>query len=187
VDGSRKIVESFVPDDILKEAGDKRAGLVMEGMVKGKYAAVDLKKPEWIGIGAFDRAYDVFGDGSAYIIDAPGHSSGHQMMLLRTTSGSNENEHTFVLLAGDCYHHPDLLKEPKRTARPPYAKSGMHADPEQAVNTMLRTREFTQKDNVWVIGAHDISVGEGINPGVKELEGLVGINNWLEKGWKKRL
>ncbi|KAL1800166.1 hypothetical protein ACET3X_000508 [Alternaria dauci] len=187
VDGSRKIVESYVPDDVLREAGDKRAGQVTEGMAQGKYVAVDLKKPEWIGIGAFDRGYDVFGDGSAYIVDAPGHSPGHQMMLVRTTSGSTENEHTFVLLAGDCYHHPDLLKEPRRTARPPYSESGMHADPEQAIDTMFRTREFARKDNIWVIGAHDMTVGEGIDSGVKELEGLVEINNWLEKGWKKQL
>lgn len=187
VDGSRKIVESYVPDDVLREAGDKRAGQVMEGMVKGKYAAVDLKKPEWIGLGSFDRAYDVFGDKSAYIIDAPGHSPGHQMMLVRTMSGSTEKESTFVLLAGDCYHHPDLLKEPKLTARPPYAKSGMHADPEQAVDTMLRTRKFARQDNVWVVGAHDTSVGEGIKSGVNEIIGLVEMNDWLAKGWKKSI
>ena len=187
VDGSRKIVESYVPDDVLKEAGDKRAGQVMEGMAKGKYAAVDLKKPEWMALGAFERAYDVFGDGSAYIVDAPGHSAGHQMMLVRTTRGSGEEESSFVLLAGDCFHHADILKEPRRTARPPYAKSGMHVDPEQAVETMLRTREFARRDNVWVIGAHDASVGEGINPGVKELEGLIQMNAWLEKGWKKAI
>ncbi|KNG47544.1 hypothetical protein TW65_05581 [Stemphylium lycopersici] len=187
VDGSRKIVESYVPDDVLREAGDKRAGQVMEGMVKGKYAAVDLKKPDWMALGAFERAYDVFGDGSAYIIDAPGHSVGHQMMLVRTTLGSEEKDSSFVLLAGDCFHHAEILKDPRRTARPPYAKSGMHVDPEQAVDTMLRTREFARRDDVWVIGAHDASVGEGIKPGVKELEGLTEINAWLEKGWKKAI
>jgi glyoxylase-like metal-dependent hydrolase (beta-lactamase superfamily II) len=185
VDGSRKIVESYVPDDVLREAGDKRAGQVMEGMMKGNYAAVDLKKQEWIGLGAFDRAYDVFGDGAAYLIDAPGHSAGHQMMLVRTTSGSTESENTFVLLAGDCFHHADLLKEPKRTARPPYSKSCMHADPEQAIDTIFRTREFARNKNIWVIGAHDPSIGEGPKPGEKEINGLVEINGWHEKGWKK--
>jgi glyoxylase-like metal-dependent hydrolase (beta-lactamase superfamily II) len=185
VDGSRKIVESYVPDDVLREAGDKRAGQVMEGMTKGNYAAVDLKKQEWIGLGAFDRAYDVFDDGAAYLIDAPGHSAGHQMMLVRTTSGSTESENTFVLLAGDCFHHADLLKEPKRTARPPYSKSCMHADPEQAIDTIFRTREFVRNKNIWVIGAHDPSIGEGPKPGEKEINGLVEINEWHEKGWKK--
>lgn len=184
-DGSRKIVEAFVPDELLKTAGDKRAGKVMDGLQKGLYTAVDLKKPEWFGLGSFDRAFDVFGDGSAYLIDAPGHSSGHQMMLIRTTSGPSDD--TFVLLAGDCFHHPELLKEPRRTARPPYSKGGMHSDPEPAVDTIYRTKEFAEKDNIWVVAAHDFSVGEAIEPGVKEIQGLIAINNWREKKWKKAL
>ena len=43
-DGSRKIVESFVPDELLRESGDKRVGQVMEGLRKGLYGAVALKK-----------------------------------------------------------------------------------------------------------------------------------------------
>lgn len=185
VDGSRKIVESYIPDDLLRDAGDKRAGKVMEDMSKGKYAAVDLKKPDWIRLGAFERAYDVFGDGSAYLIDASGHSPGHQMMLVRTTSGSDSKESSFVLLGGDCFHHVDILRDPNRTARPPRVKLCMHSDPEQAVDTMFRTREFARKDYVWVIGAHDATVGESIKPGIKEIQGLVEITDWQDKGWKK--
>lgn len=184
MDGSRKIIESYVPDDVLRGAEDKRAGQVMQGMLKGKYNAIDLKKPDWIGLGSFDRAYDVFGDGSAYLIDAPGHSAGHQMMLIRTTAGTSEDE-TFTLLAGDCFHHPEILKEPRRTARPPYSKSGMHSDPEQAIDTIWRTKAFAEKKNIWVIAAHDSSIGESIAPGKKEIEGLVRLNDWAKEGWKK--
>ncbi|KZM22528.1 uncharacterized protein EKO05_0009602 [Ascochyta rabiei] len=184
-DGSRKIVEAFVPDELLKKAGDKRAGKIMDGLQKGLYNAVALKKAEWFGLGSFDRAFDVFGDGSAYLIDAPGHSAGHQMMLLRTTSGPSGD--TFVLLAGDCFHHPTLLREPRRTARPPCSKGGMHTDPDTALDTIYRTREFAEKDNIWVVAAHDFSVGESIEPGVKEIEGLVALNDWREKKWKKPL
>lgn len=182
-DGSRKIVEAFVPDELLREAGDKRVGKVMDGLQKGLYNAVALKKADWFGLGSFDRAFDVFGDGSAYLIDAPGHSAGHQMMLIRTTTGSPED--TFVLLAGDCFHHPELLKEPRRTARPPYSKGGMHSDPEPAVDTIYRTKEFAKRSNVWVVAAHDFSVGQNIEPGVKEMQGLVSINDWQAKGWKE--
>jgi glyoxylase-like metal-dependent hydrolase (beta-lactamase superfamily II) len=184
-DGSRKIIEAYVPDDMLKEAGDKRAGKVMEGMMKGLYNGTDLKKPEWIGLGAFERAFDVWGDGSAYLIDAPGHSAGHQMMLIRTTSSSDES--SFVLLAGDCFHHPILLQDPQRTARPPYSKESMHSDPETAIETIWRTRQFAQSEDVWVVGAHDFSVGEGIEEGKRVIEGLVEINAWKTKGWKKPL
>jgi hypothetical protein len=63
----------------------------------------------------------------------------------------------------------------------------MHSDPEVAIESLFRTREFADKDNIWVVGAHDFSVGEGIKPGVKEIEGLVEINPWYENGWKKTL
>ena len=181
-DGSRKIVESFIPDELLKNAGDKRAGKVMDGLHKGLYNAVDLKKADWVGLGSFDRGFDVFDDGSAYLIDAPGHSAGHQMMLIRTTTGSGDD--TFVLLAGDCFHHPELLKEPRRTARPPYSKGGMHTDPEPALDTIYRTKAFAEKDNVWVIAAHDFSVGQNIEPGAKDIQGLIPVNNWRENKWK---
>lgn len=184
-DGSRKIVEAFVPDDLLEKAQDKRAGKVMEGLQKGLYNAVALKKAAWMGLGSFDRGFDVFGDGSAYLIDAPGHSAGHQMLLIRATSGSPDD--TFVLLAGDCFHHPELLKEPRRTARPPYSKGGMHSDPEPAIDTIYRTKALAEKDNIWVVAAHDFSVGQSIQPGVKEIQGLVQINDWREKRWKKSL
>ncbi|KAI8939584.1 hypothetical protein NX059_003348 [Plenodomus lindquistii] len=184
VDGSRKIIESYVPDDLLKGGGDKRAGKVMEGMTKGLYNAVDLQKKKWIGLGSFDRAYDAFGDGSAYIIDAPGHSPGHQMMLIRTTSGADGDD-TFVLLAGDCFHHPEILKDPRRTARPPYSKSGMHSDPDQAIDTIWRTKAFAEHKNVWIIAAHDFSIGESIAPGQKEISGLTEMNDWSNKGWKR--
>lgn len=195
VDASVKIVESFVSDEELREAGDKREGMVQEGLLKGKYQAVDLKKQTWKELGSFDRAYDVFGDGSAYLLDSPGHSAGHQMMLVRTTSGSatftgppdndpDASDSTFVLLAGDGYHHPDLLQDPWRTARPPYSKESMHKDPEVSIETIWRMRAFAEKENVWVIGAHDFSIGKNICGKEEELIGLVDINDWQEKGWK---
>lgn len=186
VDGSRKIVEAFIADDMLKDANDNRAGKVMQGMTKGLYAGTDLKRPEWIGLGAFDRAFDVWDDRSAYLIDAPGHSAGHQMMLIRTTS-TPSSDSTFVLLAGDCFHHPIMLQDPQRTARPPYSKESMHAEPEAAIETIWRTRKLAEKDPVWVVAAHDSSVGEGIEKGVKVIEGLVDIGGWKAEGRKRSL
>ncbi|KAF2871021.1 beta-lactamase-like protein [Massariosphaeria phaeospora] len=187
-DGSRKIVEAFISDALLEQANDKRAGIVAKAQAQGLYQAVELRDlgdDGWIRLGSFDRAFDVFGDGSAYLIDAPGHSPGHQMMLLRVKiddSGGTDDD--FVLLAGDCYHHPALLRDPNRTARPPYSKSGMHADADEAIKTMFRTKTCAEKENIWVLGAHDFSVGDAIASGVKEIQGLVLVNGWREKGWK---
>jgi glyoxylase-like metal-dependent hydrolase (beta-lactamase superfamily II) len=184
-DGSRKIVEAYIADELLNKTGDKRAGKVQKAMEEGLYESVTLKKADWIQLGAFERAFNIFGDGAAYLIDAPGHSAGHQMLLVRTTPSSSGD--SFVLLAGDCFHHPELLKEPRRMARSPYAKEGMHADPEEALETTFRTREFALRDEVWVLAAHDFSVGESIQPGVTEIEGLVEVNDWEKRGWKRSL
>ena len=74
------------------------------------------------------RAHDYFGDGSFYLLDSAGvghsplailfnaatkqpinallqHATGHMCALARTISSTDAND-TFVLLAGDCAHHP---------------------------------------------------------------------------------
>jgi N-acyl homoserine lactone hydrolase len=45
-----------------------------------------------------DADYDVFGDGSVTIIQAPGHTPGHTMLLVRLANAGP------ILLAGDMYH-----------------------------------------------------------------------------------
>jgi glyoxylase-like metal-dependent hydrolase (beta-lactamase superfamily II) len=47
-----------------------------------------------------DKDYDVFGDGKVVIIYTPGHTPGHQVVLLRLPKTGP------VLLAGDLYHLP---------------------------------------------------------------------------------
>jgi glyoxylase-like metal-dependent hydrolase (beta-lactamase superfamily II) len=187
-DGSRKIVEPIIPDSVLREAGDAREGLVEKGKKEGKYEAVELREPKngWIALGAFDRGYDLFGDGSTYLIDAPGHCAGHMMLLVRVKVRDGE-EDDFVVLAGDCFHHASLLADPRLTARPPYSKSTMHAEPEKAMETMWRTRAFAAKEHVWVMGAHDGEIGQAIQGGKEELEGLVLLNEWRDSGWKRPL
>jgi glyoxylase-like metal-dependent hydrolase (beta-lactamase superfamily II) len=45
--------------------------------------------------------YDVFGDGKVIIKSAPGHTPGHQVVILRLKKTGN------VMLAGDLYHYPE--------------------------------------------------------------------------------
>jgi glyoxylase-like metal-dependent hydrolase (beta-lactamase superfamily II) len=186
-DGSRKVMETYIPDEALRAAGDKRAGKVTAAMMKGLYNGTDLKRPEWMPLASFERAWDVWADGSAYLIDAPGHSAGHTAMLIRTTSSPDGD--SFVLLAGDAFHHPAMLQEPRRTARPPFSKESMHSEPEVAIDTIWRTRKCAERDDVWVLGAHDFSVGEGIGlaEGEKVVQGLTQVNEWKKKGWKGNL
>jgi N-acyl homoserine lactone hydrolase len=48
--------------------------------------------------------YDVFGDGKVIIKSAPGHTPGHQVLILRLKKEGN------VMLAGDLYHYPEERK-----------------------------------------------------------------------------
>ena len=44
--------------------------------------------------------YDVFGDGTVVMKAAPGHTPGHQVLILRLASTGR------VMIAGDLYHYP---------------------------------------------------------------------------------
>ena len=48
--------------------------------------------------------YDVFGDGSVIIKAAPGHTPGHQVLIMKLAKTGR------VMLAGDLYHYPEERK-----------------------------------------------------------------------------
>jgi N-acyl homoserine lactone hydrolase len=48
--------------------------------------------------------YDVFGDGKVIIKSAPGHTPGHQVLILHLKKTGN------VMIAGDLYHYPEERK-----------------------------------------------------------------------------
>ena len=83
-------------------------------------------------IGSFD-AFDFFGDGSFYLLDAPGHAPGHLCGLARTTASPA----SFVFMGADACHHPGVLRPteflllPRSTTPPPFSSSpfpsSMHA------------------------------------------------------------
>ncbi|KAK5945455.1 hypothetical protein PMZ80_002660 [Knufia obscura] len=52
----------------------------------------------------FKNTIDLFGDGTIYILNAPGHLPGHINLLIRTSSSSTQESPKFVLLAGDACH-----------------------------------------------------------------------------------
>ncbi|CEL02573.1 hypothetical protein ASPCAL03741 [Aspergillus calidoustus] len=64
----------------------------------------ELSLPEFsLDIGGL-KALDYFGDGSFYLLSAPGHAIGHLNALARTT------DNTFLYLAGDSVHHLSELR-----------------------------------------------------------------------------
>nr|ANM86452.1 putative demethylase [Cladonia uncialis subsp. uncialis]AUW31230.1 putative homoserine lactonase [Cladonia uncialis subsp. uncialis] len=66
-------------------------------------------------IGRFD-ALDFFGDGSFYLLDAPGHAIGHMCALARTTALPA----SFVFMGADACHHPGLLRPSEYLPLPPF-------------------------------------------------------------------
>jgi len=52
----------------------------------------------WVPFGPFERALDYFGDGSFWIMQAPGHMAGNLCAAARLQSGE------WVLLGSDCCH-----------------------------------------------------------------------------------
>lgn len=62
---------------------------------------IDFSDPKFgLTIGPF-RAFDFFGDGSFYLLDTPGHATGHLAGLARTT----DDPETFIFMGGDLCHH----------------------------------------------------------------------------------
>ncbi|KAI0975574.1 beta-lactamase-like protein [Xylaria arbuscula] len=160
-------------------------------------------------IGAF-RAYNFFGDGSFYLLDAPGHTIGHLAGLARTTS----NPDTFIFMGGDiCHHAGEIRPSPRlpipvnvqfplpdrripfcpgaehfhalnhkrgRRADEPFFDPVLAVDVPQAIQTIKDTQLVDAQSNVLFLFAHDM-----------EINGIVGFfpqaaNAWHEKGWKEK-
>ena len=114
----------------------------------------------WHPKGFFQHSMDIFGDGSLYIVSAPGHLDGHINLLCRKSG----NE--YVYLAGDACHDPRLLSGEKNIATwsdPAYPTSicCIHVNKEQAEGTIATIRKAMEHPgelgNVEVVFAHDAS------------------------------
>ncbi|RYP44066.1 hypothetical protein DL768_009435 [Monosporascus sp. mg162] len=85
--------------------------LVLDTDIEGRTALEIDFAANPLRIGRFD-AFDYFGDGSFYLLDAPGHSVGHLTALARVTTAADGNpEHdSFVFMGADTCHHPGVLR-----------------------------------------------------------------------------
>ncbi|VDC06367.1 unnamed protein product [Peniophora sp. CBMAI 1063] len=110
---------------------------------------------EWRPIGPFPRAYDLFSDGSAYIIDAPGHVEGHINLLVRTSADGawimllGDSCHDRRLLSGELHFAIDVDEQGRRTTK-------MHTDLVAAQGHLVRVRELMKNPRVRALLAHDV-------------------------------
>ncbi|KLO12234.1 Metallo-hydrolase/oxidoreductase [Schizopora paradoxa] len=110
-----------------------------------------------VRMGPFERALDLYGDGSLYVVDTPGHLPGHVSLLARTSADG-----AWLLLAGDLAHDCRLLhgtaKIASVTVQGPNGESIVdcaHADQPMAERTIVAVQEFMKLEMTEVIIAHD--------------------------------
>ncbi|EXJ70208.1 uncharacterized protein A1O5_06276 [Cladophialophora psammophila CBS 110553] len=157
-------------------------------------------------IGQF-RAFDLFSDGSFYLLDTPGHATGHLAGLARTTAD------TFIMMGGDLCHHSvrpsryktlpaevhldafrhfqggfcpgsvfEALQEKRgRGLDQPFFEPTFGADIPLAMETITQVQVPDANDNVLFIYAHD-----------KNIQGIVDmfpadVNDWQTKGWREKM
>ncbi|KAF2846200.1 Metallo-hydrolase/oxidoreductase [Plenodomus tracheiphilus IPT5] len=109
----------------------------------------------WAPLADFPAVIDFFDDGSLYIIDAPGHLTGHVNILARTTPKK------WVYLGGDCCHDPRILSGEKGIAMYDDGKGGLrsvHADTESAAKTVARAARLFKESNIREEGGGVIDV-----------------------------
>ncbi|KAG6834259.1 hypothetical protein H0H93_010800 [Arthromyces matolae] len=112
-----------------------------------------LDTTDWHPIGPFPRAFDFYGDGSLFIIDAAGHLPGHLNILARTSSDG-----AWIYLAGDSAHHWDLVTGKGQIA----VRHGAHgfskcayADKKETERHLSCMRDLLSYPRVRILLAHD--------------------------------
>ncbi|EED80741.1 predicted protein [Postia placenta Mad-698-R] len=93
---------------------------------------------------SFARALDLYGDGSFYLLDAPGHLPGHLAALARVSPNA------FILLAGDCCHNRQCYTPGVRLV----SRENYH-DIETARDTVERLKRMNGEPNVVLVLAHE--------------------------------
>lgn len=116
--GTRYILENGAPnypsDRIIQKdvlPADRTIELPpVPGSDRAFMAAAEQTQHRWQSISALPNAVDYFGDGSVWIVNAPGHIQGHVNALLRV------RPEKWVYLGGDCCHDRRIITGEKRIA-----------------------------------------------------------------------
>jgi glyoxylase-like metal-dependent hydrolase (beta-lactamase superfamily II) len=116
--------------DFMYEPGNTRVNPAFYSELKPKNTkTVLLDKDE----------YDVFGDGRVVIKSAPGHSPGHQVLVLNLASTGR------VMIAGDLYHYPQ-----ERTLKRPPPDTEFNVQQSAASRVMIEEYLKRTKTVVWI-------------------------------------
>jgi len=106
----------------------------------------------WVPFGPFEQAKDFFGDGSLWLVQAPGHMPGNLFAAVRLQGGD------WVILGGDCCHSRGLLDGKYEIAQlevPEWGTVCAHLDLETARSTIKKLRNMELDYGINVALAHD--------------------------------
>ncbi|KAK8101108.1 uncharacterized protein PG998_007484 [Apiospora kogelbergensis] len=114
----------------------------------------------WTPLAGFSHTLDLYGDGSVYVVDSPGHIYGHVNLLVHT------GEDKYVYLGGDCCHDPRIMAGEKGFAEYPDNQGGVrsvHTETAIARDTLGVIKAFAEapaglpgkKVKIEVVVAHD--------------------------------
>ncbi|KAF4126617.1 Glyoxylase or a related metal-dependent hydrolase, beta-lactamase superfamily II [Geosmithia morbida] len=160
------------------------------------------------------RAHDFFGDGSFYLIDAPGHSTGHMAGLVRTTTTTGCGPDTFILMGADTTHHAGEMRPSASLPIPDTVDYGLDDDEQGAARPrgccfrQINVRRGRGGDEPFfdAVLADDLDAAAGsirsaqwadaqenvfyIAAHDMTVEGVVDLfpqtmNDWKSKGWKE--
>jgi len=140
---------TFVADRREWLAGDRGGhGLSSGGYVTSmirpitRRELVDYDGPRAAPLGPFEHTVDLFGDGSVTLISTPGHTPGHQSVLVRLGGG------TEVLLTGDAADLRSVVDRPERTT--------VMSSEAQFLDSLRRLRSYVREHpQTVVIPGHD--------------------------------
>ena len=107
-------------------------------VIPGFYS--DMKNAKAIAIDKDE--YDVFGDHQVVLKSAPGHTPGHQVLILNLKATGR------IMLSGDLYHYP-----PERTLHA--APADNESDPQQSAASRVRIEEYLTKTKTTLWIEHD--------------------------------
>jgi len=110
---------------------------------RGAYIRADFDKPvKWFFLdGAVDDGFDVLGDGRLKIMFTPGHTPGHQSLLVRLPKSGP------FLLTGDCCYTEEILNED--------VLPGLVWSPPDTVRSIRRLRHARDQEGARIITGHD--------------------------------
>lgn len=128
-------------------------GIIAEQLEGAKPWIIDYQPGT--ALGPFEASYDLFGDGSILLISTPGHTPGHQSLLVTLKSGKK------VLLTGDAVWVGDNYLKP---APKGWKARLVEEDEKEAWRTTLMIRQFHEENpDILIIPGHDPDLWKGLH------------------------